>query len=534
MPLSRQMRLLSCLAGLALACGMSACWIIAWRLAFGPHGSFFTFGFVGDEYLYAQRVQALLPGATATNPINGVCDPAIVSEYYLEDGCRCIVSATGLNAITFVWVWRIAFPLLLAATLVWLARECLQRRRMWGAPLRWAAAAAAFSFLYCGYDLVTRYPPLQGWLHRFPTNIEYPLSVLTALLYIRFLNLPSAGRGAALALAGAAVIYLRPYLAIPWGLALGSGLAWLSIRRALPLRVTLAIVATLLAALAPWLAVRQWNAGNEVHRQMLQRYFLSTPYQVHPYWPLYLGAALVLALSAPAVERRFRPFVLSGAFALLLLPFLCGAFSFGRELVEYERCGAFYFVALFAAGMLALRQRTLSWHGRSGLAAAQGWAAALASAALLASGGVAYANARYDLLAYPFSQYPSIVADLPSVPAYDWIREHTPADALFLVDDGYDWSRNARYNRQNRPLVRAFAPDGAYLLSREDLFQLVARRRRVYSERLYGTALPNADLEQLAYLQRGTFGLPVAPDEFHAALKHFRPTHILWRNGRAP
>ena len=67
------------LIAVASVATLAACWVIPWRLCLGPHGSFYTFGYVGDEYVYAQRIQSLITGASPLNPINGICDPIIIS-----------------------------------------------------------------------------------------------------------------------------------------------------------------------------------------------------------------------------------------------------------------------------------------------------------------------------------------------------------------------------------------------------------------------------------------------------------------------
>ncbi|MCY3020223.1 MAG: hypothetical protein NTW87_14490 [Planctomycetota bacterium] len=514
---------------LAFAGTLAAACIPGLRLAFGRHGSFYTFGFVGDEYFYAQRIQPLLAGTTAGNPVNGICDPTVVSEHYLEDACRGLLTVTGLDVIVVAWAWRVVFPLLLAGAMALLAGACLKRRRPWSAQLCWAAGAAAFALIYVGYDPVTSFPPLQGWLHRFPTNIEYVLSALTALAYVRFADAPDARRGAIVALAGALLLYLRPYVALPWGIALGSGMIYCLAARRMSWRVAFTTVGILLAAMTPWLLIHWCNSRSVVYRDLMERYYWARGYHVHILWPTYVGIAAVFVLASFLAQRRVRVFFWSCALAMAAVPFISGLFTFSQELLFYERFSPFFLVTLGAAGMLSLRAAAEGWRGKAGWHTTSRWAGALALGALVAGGVVAWRNATFDLLRYKLSQYPSVVRDLPHVPAYKWICENTPPDALFIVDDGFDWSRNTRFMEDGHPYLVLWAPDGTDVLTVDDLFQLVARRRRIFTERLYVNTLSTDDLILLGYLQRGTFGLPVKEPLYYRALKKFRPTHVFWR-----
>jgi hypothetical protein len=234
------------------------------------------------------------------------------------------------------------------------------------------------------------------------------------------------------------------------------------------------------------------------------------------------------------LERGRRLFVAGAAVAMLALPFVCGLLPFASELLQFDRMGSFYLVALLAAAMLIVDARAARWRGHEGQALARRFAMGTLVAAFAANGCLAFGNATYDFAKYPFGPIPSIREDLPLVPAYLWLRDNTAPDSLVLVDDGYDWSVRPRRTPAGRPIVSSFSPDGAYLLARDDLFQVVAQRRRPYTERLMTCMLATKDLGQLAYLQRGALGLPVPAEEFYAAVRRFRPTHILWRKGREP
>src|SRR5262249_21227026 len=120
-------RTIRILCVVALASAIASCWIVPWRLAFGPGGSYYTFGYLNDEYNYAQRIQPLLDGATATNPINGVCDSRIHSQFFLEDACRLFITLTGVNVVSFMWAWRLLSPLIIITFAFLLARECMPR-----------------------------------------------------------------------------------------------------------------------------------------------------------------------------------------------------------------------------------------------------------------------------------------------------------------------------------------------------------------------------------------------------------------------
>jgi hypothetical protein len=153
------------LVALCFAFTLAACWVLPWRLGLGPEGSYYTFGYTADEYTYAYRLQPLIAGATATNPINGIGDPQATSQQYLDDLCRWFLTLTGLPTIGFIWVWRVLFPVCLAGMLLLLARICIARPlRAWSVPLGWAAAAANKKALICSSNLARSASGSRGGL----------------------------------------------------------------------------------------------------------------------------------------------------------------------------------------------------------------------------------------------------------------------------------------------------------------------------------------------------------------------------------
>ena len=519
----------------------AACYVIPYRLGLGSEGSYFTFGYVGDEYTYAERLQPLIAGTTASNPVNGVCDPHVVSQYFLEDLARAAVTVSGMHVITFVWVWRIVFCILLALLIAGLSLAVVQRRRagMW--TLRLAASAAAFSLLYCMYDLVTAFPPLQGWLNRFPTNVEFLLSVALAWSFLRFVSAPQIRQGVILALVSVGAVYLRPYVVLPWAPVVAGGTIYLLLARRLEMRVAIATLATLLVALAPWIGIAYWNNGLEVHQQMMKRYMLIplAAYRVHPRWMVLLGSAALLSLSAWKLPAQ-RILLAGGAAILVVLTFVSGLFGFSREIVLYDRYGTFYLVLILIAGLGLISKLSMRWRGRDGLQSARAAATALCAASLLCSASLGWRNWNYDLEKYPFGPLPAVRQDLKFLKCYEWVRDHTPADALFVVDDGVDWSAENRA-RNGR------AVGDKFMFMQNDLFQLVAQRRKVHSLRLYGNALSDSDLALLWTVQFGIIGtqddseLPGLwlfhygtgrnPCALATALQRFPPDYIFWRTG---
>jgi hypothetical protein len=523
-PLARVRLFRLILAGVLILL-VGVCWIVPARLSRGG-GSRYTFAYIGDEHIYAQRILPIA-STTDTNPTNGVCDPKAISPYFLEDACRGFLRLTGMDVIDFVWAWRVAMPIALMLAFLLLAQSCLpRRRRPFAAELRLAAAAAGFALLFFVYDLTTTYPPCHGYLDRFPSNIEYPLSVFFAALCVRFLDVPNAVRGIALALTGAGLIYLRPYAALPWGLAAGIMVVHALWTRSLSWRVLAVMIVAFAMAVGPWVFVNWNNSHSGGFADLTVRYFelpgpgLKRPYQVHPQWPLYLSLAGVLLAAMPF--SRLKIFTFSCASVLAALPFISGLFSISAQLVGYDRYGVFYLIALLTAAMLVVGRRSVLWRGKQSQAQFARWALGAIALAFAGGGVLAYKNITLNFAAYPGGTFPSVVADQCFLPAYRWVRQNTPPAALFIVDDGYDWSQAPQDLPGFRALMTSF-------VSRDDLFQIVARRRVVYTDRLYFNILSTDDVERLALLHRGTFGLRVPKNEYLDALKRYHPQYIFWR-----
>lgn len=513
---------------LVLACAgaLAACWILPVRMALGPGGSFYTCGYIADEYCYLSRLQPLLAGATATNPVNGICAPGVYSQFFLEDLVRVFLSVTGLNVVVFAWVWRVLFPCCLLASLLVLGRQALPwKHKPWAATLRWSAVVAAFSAVFLLYNTLMPFPPLQGWLNRIPTNVEFPLSVLLAWLYLRFLETPNARACVLLALAGAVSVYLRVYLVLPWAVATSFGALWLLWTRRCSIGVLARGAAAGAAVAAPYVIVGLLNQQSPVYRELITRYFeLPAHYAVHPCWPTQVGLALVILLVSFRQRGPGRIFGVSTGLTLAVFPFACGLLTtISKELLlPSDRFACFHHVALVTAALCGVGALSARWGGLDGARAARRWSVGLLAFAAGAACEVAARNLDYDFTCYRPGQCEIIREDTRYVPAYEWVRKNTPADALFMVDDGYDWTGvPADAERLRRTLY--------FVFSKDDLFQIVARRKRLYTARLYGNALSNDELLQLAMLQAGTFGFPVDKSAYVQALKRYLPDYILWR-----
>jgi hypothetical protein len=506
----------------AFVISIASCWIVPWRLAFGPGGSYFTFGYLNDEYTYAQRIQPLLDGATASNPINGICDPGIHSQFFLEDACRAVLTITGINVITFMWVWRLLSPIVIASFMILLARECFPRsRRPWISVQRISASAAALPVLYCLYYAVMEPIPPFSWLNRIPTNVEYLLSAFLIWSYVGFLRNLTLRYGLQLAAGAVAMVYLRFYSAIPWGLAILVAFVYLACTRRTTFRVLSISVIVPAVGLAPWLFILLKNRANPVCAEMMGRYFGNCAYEIHRKWPIYISTAIALAYLSRVVTSR-RLYLLSSATALLALPFVCGIpASIRDETLRSDRYGCFYLFAVIAAGMMVL-SRFSEMRGRMGMQRALWSGIVVIVLSVLSSGVVGTINWQHNLFDYQPGELASIVEDRVYFRGYDWVREHTPSSALFLVDDGFNWSNAPADDKELHDLLLLFQCNN-------DLFQIIARRKRVYTDLMYGNALSNADMSALGTLQRGTFGYPVLKSSYVEALKRFQPGYIFWR-----
>jgi hypothetical protein len=531
-------RILAALAVLAILTNLAACWVTPWRMRYergpiagssgsdgdlapeSPGGSYYTFAYIPDEIFYAQRVQPLLSGASALNVINGISDPQCVSQNFLEDALRAFVTAMGMDVITFVWAWRVLFPVALAMMFMLLARNCFLRvRRPWTRSLAVCGGAAAFAGVYFLYDMLVQPLPYHNWIDRFGANIDYPLSALIAALLIRFLRAPTLGAGASVAACGAALLYVRPFTALPWAIAIVLALTWLAVARDIAWRLYLLIGAIFALLIAPFCAVQIINGRSAYMAQYLGRCYPKVAYEVHASWKLHLFIAAGVLAAGFLVSRRYRVMLACGAAALAALPFLCALTPIAREMLRADRFGAYYNVLLLAAGLLLLKSWSDSWRGKFSLWQARRAAAACVAFSFSAAGLLAARNLQYDFTTQPTGHYDVLQADARYLDGYRWAAANTPPDALFLVDDGFDWS-----------LV---PPDPVRMVDRllehHDLFLIVARRRAVYTDWMTWHATSTEDLLKMITLQRGTFGFPVSNSEYRDLLKRFQPTYVFWR-----
>ena len=500
--------------------------MVPYKLAFGTGGSFYTFGFQGDEYDYAQRLQPLLPGTTPLNSINGIQDPKLASPIYLEDALRPVLELLHIDVIGFFWVWRILFPVALLLLLMLLARECFPARAGIFVPA--AAAAAALPLLACGIELLRAIPatakfyaPIQGLLSRVPTNIEFILSALLALLFVRFITWPDYRRGIAVALISALSVYVRMYVALTWAPVIGAVTCWLYLKGRMRFSVGATMLLVLIAALIPWGLTAHTNSRSPVYGEFMIRCFGNWPYQISPLMMIYIVIAVLLFGGGLLTASRYRPLITLSALSMLAWPFASGLLSFSRELMLYDRFVEFYGIGLVLTAFLGLGAYAVASR-----CDARTLVLPLAAIALASSIVLGYQNYSYNYLAEPESPYRNVAVDQACVPAYTWIHDHVDPDALFLVDDGYDWSL---VFEDGPKTLSGSAPDGTAMLSKGDLFQLVARRKRVYNEHVMYGAMSDDQFLKLMILHRGTFGFPIQFSVYDRALLDTWPTHIFWR-----
>ena len=505
----------------------AAYWAIPYRLAFGPGGSYFSVGYQPGEYECIQRLQPLIAGTTANNTVNGVEIPAVHSMNFFDDALRPILSALHVDAVAFAWAWRIMLPIGLGALFFLIVRECSPRG---SAALPLALAAAALIAIPAAAELIGAcglipkpYTALEIPLYYFPQNIEFLISAGLVWLMLRFLKRPILFRAILLAALTAATLYLRPYSALVWLPTALCVFVNLWLRGRFPLRSVLAATGMLAVCLAPWFAILRANWQSLEFQGVLARAYGVETAGRHPQWLLYLVVAGALFGATLYVSRGWRPFLESAAIMLALYALAVGRIPYSRELLSHDVIGHFYGVLLIAAALMLL----------SGIVALAGRAAAAPTLrpvclfGIIASVLVVYCNLGCDFRTLRNSPYSNVVLDTATVPAYRWIAEHASGDAVFLVDDGYDWSPKG--SAEDAAVLTDIAPDRTEMLFKSDLFQLVARRKRVFNERLIFAAVPNADFLNLMLLQRGTFGFPVELHTYDLAAMQYWPEFIIWR-----
>jgi len=545
------------LAALVIAsavCAYVAVLVLPLRIAFAEAPAYYRFGYVVDEYNYVSRISPLCSGATPLNPCNGFGDKNLISPFFLEDTCRFLTQALHINTITFMWLWRLAYPLALLAALASLARACFHPPPQFPRLTCLAAAAGALTVMYVLYYVLVDHtllglPLHRGqllgrfcFLNRIPTNLEFILSVWLCAQYVRFVAAPKASAGVMMALTGVVTGYFRPYAAVPWAVAIAFGLLWMLWQRRVRF-VTLipAVIAAALAA-APYLLIVRYDSASADFRDMLVRaYSLPFPYTVHSRWPLFVALAVALLIWArwlppspcplPQGERvgvRGRLAVVTGALSLAVLPFICGAlYPIAYEMVNSDRFSCVYLPLLATAAFMALcgpgEQATVEANapqcspGRLRLHCAVGLScAAFAAAVLIVVLSVDYDRYEYGPVPPAFTR-----EDVRYHKGYAWVRANTPAEALFLVDDGVDFSRLTADKMNDAEMAfRAF---------HGDLFGLLAARRTLFAFSLYLYALDSKTCLELNLLQWATLGLPVEQGHYQALVARYPFDYIFWR-----
>ncbi|HEY3321118.1 MAG TPA: hypothetical protein VGP72_11680 [Planctomycetota bacterium] len=516
-------------AVLALAVGWAACCVIPLRLRFGPDGSPYTFGYIGDEYLYAQHVQPLIAGTTTANILNGLGPTRVVPPLYLELLLRGAVTHLGIDVVSLLWTWRYLMPAFLFISIGLLVRTCLARwRRREVRTLDLALTAATGSALYLVYDLLVPFPPWGGCLNRFPSAIEFPLSIAIVMLWIGLLRRPT-GRGLmALAALGAATVYLRPYAAVGWGLATSLSVLELGWRKRLASRDLLKGVGVFALLMTPWVIVEVWNTGLPEYRETVVRFTHGASWRnyplVHSAWGRYIGFALGLLFVSFRAAEWWRGIAVWSGLVLVVLTFTCRFLPMASQFMDFDRLSCFYLVAALAALLLLCGDCLACGRGRALQMAVRRWALRLGVFAVFAGVVLAWRNSVGDFSRYPFGPYRHIVAEQRMLPGYKWLRENTPPGTLCLVDDGLPWSEAAG----NDPAtIQKLLLENTTLA---DLFQLVAQRRRVASFALLMEFIPKALVRQLGALQLGTLGYPECDDATYLhLLDKIRPGYVFWR-----
>ena len=507
-------------ANLIAACSvlmaLASTWVQPLRLLLAEGHGYYTFALVGDEPYYAERIQRLIPGTTGTNPHNGVADPNAISNLFLDGLLRAMVTALGLEVLTAFWIWRFVFPVVLYALLFWLARVTARRRP---AAEHAVYAALAYGIIHAAYEICVAYPKLQGWIMRIPSGAEYLLSVAVLIFFWRFLALRHTAAAFGLATAMAALATLRPYSAVAWGpaCALGAMLAMATGR--LKLKTALAAGALGFVLLTPMIGVEAWNRGIAAHQEMMQRYFGATPYAIHPRWPWLLGIGALIGSAAYFVKGRRRLAVVALGASVALLAVLAGVPPGVRvELLAFDRFGCLYLPALAFAVLLAIRKPVSS--GRLPVTA-------LGVAACALSGAVLARNAAYDFSTLKETPYNAILKEQQYLAGYQFVAQHTPEDAWVLLDDTIDWTMVP-------PGDRKFEHVWYQKHWRDDMFSIVARRKRYSHLRLYMCPMSNVELYALTHFQRLTFGLRFEDEAkadrmYGQLLNAFKPGYIFWK-----
>lgn len=503
-----------------------AIWVVPYRFATEPGGGYYNFSCYSDECFYAAHFAPLIEKTDDLNVVNGMSEPSFTPQYYLEMLIRKFVTITGIAPITFFWIWRVVFPVVLGAGLLFLAATTVRREgEPWHRqPLVLFAAAAAWPLFYCLYDVLLPTFPLRYWLDRVPTNLEFLLTVLLFALFVRLLRKPDLNRALAVVAALALIAYARPYAILGGGVAVGIAVLWLTVTRFLTLRITLISVAVFVLLLLPLVLQMYQNGQSPEYKQWSQRYFTGvSAYQIHPRWYVHAGVAVALAIAAWRLAGPWRIFAVALSLTAASIPFTSGLPAYRAQMLHvYDRWAWYVLPAVTVAGLLVLGRASESWQALSDSRRIRNWTLGLSALSLLASGILAVRNFTYNFDADQISDHLVLKGDTVSLPAYAWVKANTDPGALFLVDDGLDWSEISK-DAQLKSYVAMFTWD------RAEFFLLMARRRCVFTERLWVNSIKLADMADCYNLQRGTFGMPMPVSDYVKALKHLHPDYVYWR-----
>jgi len=522
-PLRRTTFILLALSGIALAIFLAAHWIMPVRLLSQPQG-YFAPGYLADEHSYLQRMQPLIPGCTRSCPINGMSDPRITSLIFQDDILRAIISASGIHVITFFWIWRFAFIFVILAAMGLLAKVCFERTRAWARPSGLLLALLGTALLFGLYNIVLPGHPPQLFLNRVPTNMEFLTSTLLLCACIIFFRTPSNRAALMLAAAVALNLYLRPYVLPAWGVPVAALCAYVCYRDRLAFKAVAVFGIACALAMLPWLLVSALNADVPANKEWAARYFKKPEYALHPRWAFQLGAGVLLCAASAVFlngARRTLAFILASGF--FALPFMTGYPGLANQLnVGEDRFGCYFLPVIVAVVFMSLSSAAERWRGKKTPEAAFRMSLAALGVCLLITLQYAWIHWHYDVKSYPLGNYEGIAEDAELLPAYNWVREHAPKDALFIVDDAFNWDAIRR-----EPLLYDRFRLAKYTSC--EYFCVIAERRCTFSELMWFFPFTDAEVDEFYLLQRGTFGMECLLPTYGMVLKKIKPTHILWR-----
>lgn len=504
------------ISSLCLCLLVAAAWSLPVKILSHQESSYLTFAYIYDEPFYAARMQPLIPGTTRANPENGLGDPAFISQFYMEDMFRALLSITGIPVITLFWLSRFLMPILLIVSIFLIVREAfLFSGTKASVASQFILTALSGTVIFFEPFLFSHTPPVFGWLHRFPTNLEFIQSLIIAWLYLRAIREPSSKSIAWLVAAFCLLAYLRLYAAIPWGILSAGSLLVFVLRGRIRINALLWPALLFIGLMLPWALVAVNNSQLAVQPELMMRYFPSTPWRIHQYSNRYFIAAVFILICSIKANEIQRIILLSCAATTLSLSFVCTLFPFRSELLSFERYSSFYLTTCLLAFLL-LTTRLSSANLKDALPIRFKIASACGALALTSSLIFLYSQVEVD--GKYWSPYMRMKADLASIPAYQWVQQNTPADALIL-DDVASIEKLPDTVSQT---INFFGTD--------NLFKVIAQRRTVFTGRLFVSSIPNRDLLALARLHSSVCGSEkLNNDEFMESLRTYRPHYILWR-----